>query len=342
MGKRNKSIQLDLKSIAHRYDGRIVLTVDHLPIERGKIYALVGPNGSGKTTLLHIMSLILRPDRGEVFFEGTWMGQDESKRIHARRSMTVVLQNPYLFNATVRENIEYGLKARGTEKTERAWRVEEALELVGLSNFAGRRARQLSGGEAQLVALARGLILRPSILFLDEIMANLDVKHVSQLEQVIEEINREWGTTIVMTTHILSQAYRLANQVFSLFEGRIVPSGMFNLFKGEFSHDGKELFFDTGRIRIHIAQDAEKAEQGYVSINPEDIIVSEEQLQSSARNAFPGKITKIIEQDGSVHLEVLAKETFRVQITKLSFHEMGLTLGTEVFLIFKASSVHVL
>jgi len=342
MGKRNKSIQLDLKSIAHRYDGRIVLTVDHLPIERGKIYALVGPNGSGKTTLLHIMSLILRPDRGEVFFEGTWMGQDESKRIHARRSMTVVLQNPYLFNATVRENIEYGLKARGTEKTERAWRVEEALELVGLSNFAGRRARQLSGGEAQLVALARGLILRPSILFLDEIMANLDVKHVSQLEQVIEEINREWGTTIVMTTHILSQAYRLANQVFSLFEGRIVPPGMFNLFKGEFSHDGKELFFDTGRIRIHIAQDAEKAEQGYVSINPEDIIVSEEQLQSSARNGFPGKITKIIEQDGSVHLEVLAKETFRVQITKLSFHEMGLTLGTEVFLIFKASSVHVL
>jgi len=342
MGKRNKSIQLDLKSIAHRYDGRIVLTVDHLPIERGKIYALVGPNGSGKTTLLHIMSLILRPDRGEVFFEGTWMGQDESKRIHARRSMTVVLQNPYLFNATVRENIEYGLKARGVEKKERARRVEEALELVGLSNFAGRRARQLSGGEAQLVALARGLILRPSILFLDEIMANLDVKHVSQLEQVIEEINREWGTTIVMTTHILSQAYRLANQVFSLFEGRIVPSGMFNLFKGEFSHDGKELFFDTGRIRIHIAQDAEKAEQGYVSINPEDIIVSEEQLQSSARNAFPGKITKIIEQDGSVHLEVLAKETFRVQITKLSFHEMGLTLGTEVFLIFKASSVHVL
>jgi molybdopterin-binding protein len=342
MGKRNKIIQLELKDLAHCYDGRIVLTVDHLAIERGKIYALVGPNGAGKTTLLHIMSLILRQDRGKVFFEGERVGQDESERIRARRSMTVVLQNPYLFNATVRENIEYGLKARGVEKTERARRMGEALELVGLSGFAERRARQLSGGEAQLVALARGLVLRPSILFLDEITANLDVKHVSQLERVIGEINQKQGSTIVMTTHILSQAYRLADQVFSLFEGQIVPSGMFNLFKGEFRHEGKELVFDTGRIRIHVAEEIEKMEEGYISINPEDIIVSIERLFSSARNAFPGKITKIIEQNGTVHLEVKAEETFRVQITKLSFHEMGLTLGTEVFLIFKASSVHVL
>lgn len=342
MGQRDKIIQLELKGIIHRYDGRTVLTVDHLPIERGKVYALVGPNGAGKTTLLHIMSLILRPDRGEVFFKGTRMGQDESKRIHARRSMTLVLQNPYLFNATVRENIEYGLKARGVEKRERVRRVGEALELVGLLDFAARRARQLSGGEAQLVALARGLVLRPSILFLDEITANLDVKHVSQLEQVIEEINRGRGTTIVMTTHILSQAYRLADQVFSLFAGRIVPSGMFNLFKGEFRYDGRELVFDTGRIQIHVAQEIQKMDKGYISINPEDIIVSSERLFSSARNAFPGRITKIIERNGAVHLEVEAKETFRVQITKLSFHEMGLTLGTEVFLIFKASSVHVL
>ncbi len=342
MGKRDKIIQLELRGVVHCYDGRVVLIVDHLTIEKGRVYALVGPNGAGKTTLLHIMSLILRPDRGEVFFEGTRMGQDESKRINARRSMTVVLQNPYLFDATVRDNIEYGLKARGVEKRERERRVGEVLEHVGLSDFAGRRARQISGGEAQLVALARGLVLRPSILFLDEITANLDVKHVSQLEQVIEEINRERGTTIVMTTHILPQAYRLADRVFSLFEGRIVPSGMFNLFKGVFRHDGKELVFDTGRIRIHVAQEIENMEKGYISINPEDIIVSSERLFSSARNAFPGKITKIIEQNGTVHLEVKAKETFRAQITKLSFHEMGLTLGTEVFLIFKASSVHVL
>ncbi len=334
--------QLELKDIIHRYEGRTALTLNHLPIKHGKIYALVGPNGAGKTTLLHIMSLILQPEEGDVFFEGVRIGKDESERIRTRRSMTVVLQNPYLFNATVRENIEYGLNARGVAKTERERRVGEALEHLGLSGFARRRARQLSGGEAQLVALARGLVLRPSILFLDEITANLDVKHVRQLEQVIQEINRGRGTTIVMTTHILSQAYRLADKVFSLFKGQIVPSGMFNLLKGKFRHDGKELVFDTGRIQIHVAQEIEKMAKEYISINPEDIIVSREHLLSSARNVFQGKITKIIEQNGTVHLEVKAKEAFRVQITKLSFHEMGLTLGTEVFLIFKASSVHVL
>ena len=334
--------QLELKNVIHRYEERTVVNIGHLPIEKGMVYALVGPNGSGKTTLLHIMSLILRPDQGELFFEGTRIGHNESERVRARHSMTVVFQNPYLFNTTVKANVEYGLKARGVEKRERERRVEEALELVDLSGFANRRARHLSGGEAQLVALARGMVLKPSILFLDEITANLDVKHVRQLERVIEDINRVQGTTMVMTTHILPQAYRLADRVLSLFEGRIVPSGMYNLFTGTFRHDGNDLVFDTGRIQIHVAQKIQKLDKRYVSVNPEDIIISKERLVSSARNVFLGKINQIIEQDGVVHVEIEAKEAFRVQITKLSFHEMGLTLGSRVFLIFKASSVHVL
>jgi len=342
MGTGGTIYQLELKRIVHRYEGRTVVSIEHLAIERGRLYALVGPNGAGKTTLLHIMSLILRPDQGEVFFEGTQAGRAESERVRARRSMTVVLQNPYLFDATVKANVEYGLKARGVDKRERERRVGEALNLVDLSGFAGRRARQLSEGEAQLVALARGMVLKPSILFLDEITANLDVKHVGQLERVIGDINRSRGTTTVMTTHILPQAYRLADRVLSLFEGRIVPSGMYNLFTGNFRHHGEEVVFDTGRIRIHVTQEIERMDKGYISINPEDIIVSKERLFSSARNVFQGKITKIIEQNGTAHLEVEAKETFRIQITKVSFHEMGLTLGTKVFLIFKASSVHVL
>jgi molybdopterin-binding protein len=342
MAERDKSYQLELKGITHRYDGKIVLTVDHLPVERGKIYAVVGPNGAGKTTLLHIMSLILRPDRGHIFFEGKRVGHDVSQRTRARRSMTVVLQNPYLFNSTVRANIEYGLKARGVEIRERERLIREALEEVGLKGFESRKARRLSGGEAQLVGLARGLVLKPSVLFLDEITANLDVKHVSQLEQVIMGINRDRGTTIVMTTHILHQASRLAHHVFSLFDGRIVPSGMYNLFEGEFWNNGKELYFDTGSAQIHVARDIGEMGKGYISINPEDIIIAKERLRSSARNVFKGKITKIIEQDGSVQLEVQSEETFRVQITRLSFHEMGLTLGSRVFVVFKASSVHVL
>ena len=342
MEEGDKRYQLELNDIIHRYNGRTVLTVEHLPIERGKVYALVGPNGAGKTTLLHIMSLILRPDRGEVVFEGERIGYDESKRTHARRSMTMILQNPYLFRTTVKANIEYGLKARGMGRREREWRVGEALEHVGLSGFASRKAHELSGGEAQLVALARGLALSPTVLFLDEITANLDVKHVSQLEEVIKRINLERGTTIVMTTHMLNQAYRLADQVFSLFDGRIVSSTMYNLFKGEFRHDGEETLFDTGKIQIYFTAHAQGREKGHVSINPKDIIISKEPLNSSARNSFLGKITRIIEQNEVVHLGVYVGEEFRVQITTRSFHEMGLTLGSKVFLVFKASSVHLL
>lgn len=338
----DKTCQLELLDIIHRYDARTVLSVDRLQIEKGTIYALVGPNGSGKTTLLHIMSLILQPEQGEIFYEGKKIEQDESRQKQYRQRMTVVTQNPYMFNSSVRANVEYGLRARGIDKKERERLVNDALALTGLSGFAQRKAQRLSGGETQLVALARGIVLKPSILFLDEITANLDVKHVSRILDIIRDINRSRETTIIMTTHILSQAYGLADQVFSLFEGRIVRSGMYNLFTGKFKKEGQETFFDTGKTMIHVTQEAGERGREHVSVNPEDIIVSREELHSSARNTFPGKITTIIEQAGAVHLEVDAGEVFRAQITKASYHEMGLTLGTQVFLIFKASSVHVL
>jgi molybdopterin-binding protein len=337
-----KQCHLELRNIVHRYDTKTVVSIDNLQIENGEIYSLVGPNGSGKTTLLHIMSLIMPPIQGELLYNGKPVPHDESGRIHTRRRMTVVTQSPFMFSTTVKANIEYGLKAHGIAKAEREKRVNDVLELTGLTDFAHRKARQLSGGETQLVAMARGIVLNPSILFLDEITANLDVKHIQRLESIIKDINQDRGTTIVMTTHVLSQAYALADKVLSLFDGRIVQSGMYNLFKGAFTHEGQEVLFDTGRLRIHVARENTARNRGHISINPEDIIVSMKQLHSSARNVFSGKITKIIEQGGCVHLEVDAGEAFRVQITGSSFHEMGLTLGTRVFLIFKASSVHVL
>jgi len=336
------TMHLELKNIKHYYDTKSVLSIDLLQIEKGKIYSLVGPNGCGKTTLLHIMGVILAPTGGELFFEGKKIEHSGSRLIAARRRVTVVPQSPYMFDTTVRANVEYGLKARGIAKKERENRVDEVLNLLKLTAFAKRRARNLSGGETQLIALARGIILEPAILLLDEITANLDARHVDTIETIIRDINRRRGTTIIMTTHKLSQAYTLADQVFSLFNGRIVESGMYNLFKGAFRFTNQEPLFDTGKIAIHIAQRHEDDKAGHISIKPEDIIVSKEQLHSSARNLFSGTIVTIIQQGEAVHLEVDAQEHFRVQITPSSFHEMGLTLGTRVFLIFKASSVHVL
>ncbi|MGA1875246.1 MAG: ABC transporter ATP-binding protein [bacterium] len=333
---------LVLKDITHVYHGKKVLDISALSIERGQIYSLVGPNGSGKTTLLLVMSLILRPTTGEISFKGDTIHHDYKSVLAIRKFMTMVLQSPYLFHMSVAQNIGYGLKARGIPKKDREIKIREALDLVGLPGFEKRKAREISGGETQLVALARALTLDPEIIFLDEPTANVDSRHIHQFEKVILKINKERGTTVVMTTHNLSQAYRLTVRVFSLFEGSIVRSTMYNLFSGKIRKAGEGIFFDSGKMCLWISPGTCDSEATHITIDPEDIIVSREPFTSSARNRFEGIITQIIDQGGKIFLEIRSHEIFNVLITEKSLTEMGLTIGSPVYLTFKASSVHLL
>ncbi len=333
---------LGLKGIAHLYDGKKILDVPVLSIEKGGIYGVVGPNGAGKTTLLSIMSLVLRPTRGDVYFEGRPVYDNNRPFTLVRRSLTMVLQSPYLFNTSVAKNVAYGLRARGVRRKDREIRVKAALEWVGLHGFERREARRLSGGETQLVALARALVLEPQVLFLDEPTANVDPRHVHRLEGIISRINREKGTTVVMTTHNLSQAYRLTERVFSLFEGSVVAPTMDNLFSGKVVQTEEGPCFDTGGIRMWISPGRQTDDATHVSINPENIIASEEPFASSARNRFEGVVTEIMDQGGRILLNVRSRENFKVQITDRSLRDMRLTVGSRVYLTFKASSVHLL
>ena len=333
---------LELRHIAHFYNGKKVLNIPALSIEKGRTYGVVGPNGSGKTTLLSIMNLILRPTEGEVHFEGKPVPYTGESFMRMARSMTMLLQNPYLFNMSVGRNVAYGLHSRRIPKRESEARVRDALDLVGLSGFEKRRARALSGGETQLVALARSLALDPEVLFLDEPTANVDVRHMHRFEGIISRINKELGTTIVMTTHNLSQAYRMTETVFSLFEGALVPSTMHNLFSGRISSTDKGPRFDTGEMHVWIADGSQSQESAYISMDPEDIIVSKRPFASSARNIFEGVITKIAEHGGKVLLEVRSREIFRVFVTPVSLEEMRLNVGSHVYLTFKATAVRLL
>ena len=334
--------QLELSNVTHSYNGKMVLDIPHLSIERGKIYGVVGPNGSGKTTLLSVMNLLVRPTTGQLFFEGKPIHYEDNSRLEIQRSMAMTLQTPYLFNTTVEGNIAYGLRARGMPKKNRAGIIEDALRQVGLRGLAKRRARELSGGEVQLVGIARALVIDPKILFLDEPTSNVDARHIRQLEEVISAINGDRGTTIVLTTHNLSQAYRLAHHVFPLFEGRLIPSTMHNLFGGTIKASPDGPYFDTGKIQIWILQEFSSSASNHISINPEDIIVSKEPFASSARNRYEGIITQVVDQKGRVDLVVDAGETFRVQITGHSFQRLGLNVGSRIYVTFKASSVHLL
>lgn len=329
-----------VRNLKKVYNNKIVLDVDNLNFQEGKIYAIVGPNGSGKTTLLNILNLLEKPDEGQIFFyDQEITNKSNSDTLEIRRRMTLVNQDPFLFHSTVYDNIAYGLKIRSIPSMVQKSRIRSALNIVGLSGFKDRKANQLSGGEAQRVVIARALVIEPEVLFLDEPTTNIDQKHIDVVERIIKKIKKEIKTAVIFSTHDLSQAYRLADEVISLLDGKIIKQVPENLLRGEIvvEEDGLKRFKTMGNIKFAIV--SEKVGLAYISIDPRDIILSYEQFQSSARNSFLGKITKIIEQNCLVKLEIDIGIPLVVIITKESFFKMNLNLGSKVYLTFKASAV---
>jgi tungstate transport system ATP-binding protein len=204
---------------------REVLNVKKLSFQKGKIYGLIGPSGAGKSTLLRLVNLLEEPTTGSIFFQGQKISKSEHMGTAVQQEMTMVFQKPLLFNATVGENIAYGLKARRIKKEEIQKKVTVLLGKIGLAEFAGRKAITLSGGEAQRVALARAVAFEPSLLLLDEPTANLDPFNVELLEKLIMDLNRDAGMTIILVTHNIFQARRVAQEIIFLYGGRIVEQG---------------------------------------------------------------------------------------------------------------------
>jgi tungstate transport system ATP-binding protein len=209
-----------LQDISKEYNGRTVLQVSSLDIYPGEIFALVGPSGAGKSTLLRLLNFLEPPTRGSLFFKGVRFDQGQTPSLDLRRQVTTVFQRPLLLNRSVKANVSYGLQLRGQNHARD--RIVAALERVRLANLADQQARTLSGGEAQRVALARALVLQPEVLLLDEPTANLDPYNVALIEEIVTDLHAVKGTTIVLVTHNVFQARRLAQRVALILDGRIV------------------------------------------------------------------------------------------------------------------------
>jgi tungstate transport system ATP-binding protein len=206
-----------IRSLEHAYNGKTVLSIPQLEIAEGEVCAWVGPNGSGKSTLLHILSGLLKPLCGNVLLHGV-----ETAGIQWRRQATLVHQKPVLFTTTVWKNIAYGLRASGLPAREIQIRVQSAIEQFGLAAVANRQARKLSGGEAQRVVLARGLVLETPILLLDEPTSFLDDAVRPILFERLRKDNQARGITILVATHDLKLVSSLATRIIRLDQGRIV------------------------------------------------------------------------------------------------------------------------
>lgn len=207
-----------LSDVVKMYGQRTVLDIDKLDVLQGEILCVVGPNGAGKSSLLRLLNFLEVPTSGQILLNGRSL--NGSCPLEKRRRITTVFQKPLLLNGTVAHNVGYGLRVRSKDAV--ASTTRKVLELVGMASFARAQVRTLSGGEAQRVALARAIVVEPEVLLLDEPTANLDPYNGSLIEKIIVDLNRARGTTIVMVTHNVFQARRLAHRVALLLRGKLV------------------------------------------------------------------------------------------------------------------------
>jgi tungstate transport system ATP-binding protein len=320
------------------------LELDALRVGEGEVLALVGPNGAGKTTLLMLLAFLLRPARGRLEFLGRdpWTAGDGASG--ARRDAVLLAHHPYLFKGTIAGNVGFGLKLRGLPEAERRARAEAALALVELDGWGSRSVSGLSAGQAQRVAIARALALRPRVLVLDEPTANLDAALGLRMEAVLREAGREWGTTVVFSTHNFSQASRLADAILYLSEGRRVEFSHENCFSGTAATDGRRSWIEPkpglrivfpGQIRGHVT----------CVIDPAAIRLSaagEGLAPPPGPNVFRGRVTRMETTDEATALvRVSGEVVFRAAVPLPEIEAGGISLSREVLLTFEPGSVKV-
>jgi tungstate transport system ATP-binding protein len=206
-----------LEAVRHQYGDRLVLQIDELEIKRGETLCVIGPSGSGKSTLLRLLQFLERPTGGRIVYDGFPAGDGVS--LETRRQVTCVFQRPVVLDRSVRANLTYGLRVRRAHHDRRE--VDRLLGALGLDRLAATPARTLSGGEIQRVAFGRALAFNPKALLLDEPTANLDPRNVRLVEDLIRDRQAQ-GTTIVLATHQIFQARRLAHRTALLLDGQIV------------------------------------------------------------------------------------------------------------------------
>ncbi len=202
-----------------------MLSIDSMALHAGKVYGLIGPSGAGKSTLLRIINLLTPPSVGTYLFQGQPLPENGRDKLKIQRKMALVFQKSLLFRDSVFNNVAYGLKARNFSREEIESKVNLFLEQVGLKHLAHRRADTLSGGEAQRVAVARAVAFDPELLLLDEPTANLDPGNIEIIENMIRQMNREKNITVVIVTHNVFQARRIADEVIFLDRGRVIEIG---------------------------------------------------------------------------------------------------------------------
>jgi len=333
------------------------LTKIDLSIAQGSYFVLLGPTGSGKTLLLEAIAGAYRPSIGHIIVNG----KNVTSLPPEKRGISYAPQNYLLFdNMTVRKNVEFGLHAKGIPEQDRRNRSSHLLEMLGISHLTDRFPGNLSGGERQRVSLARALAVEPSAVLLDEPLSAVDDETKSSILDYLRRVHKETGVTVIHVTHDQLEAASVADKVGVIRNGKIVEVGAPTEFGEKTSSEIASIFRSDNLIAGNITRKevdlalvdigagkvieviTDRTGPVMLHIKPENVVVSKHSVSTSARNTFSGTVTEVTDLGPTIRLRISGDRRITAIITRRSFFEMQLNIGSEVYAFFKATSVDVL
>ena len=325
-----------LNSIQHYYGKKKVLDIQALDFKAGSITGLAGPNGSGKSTLLKLLAFAFKPSHGTVFYKSK-PEQPFSQAVRSR--VTLLAQTPFLLKRSVFENIAYGLRIRRDTRQIKK-RIRESLEAVGLDfeRFAQRMPHELSGGEAQRVAMAARLILKPEVLLLDEPVASVDVESAGRIRQASLKARNDWGTTLVIASHDRQWLFSASERQLSLLNGSVFATGDENIIPGPFlsenDHQVTKKLADGRIIRLGAP---DEGQQMALLKKEKTLLLPEGSACSNESNALSGQVLSmhLDHQHGLVMITIAICElNFELSLSSEHVSQLGLLPGSSVTMTF--------
>ncbi|MDD1679343.1 MAG: ABC transporter ATP-binding protein [Methanomicrobiales archaeon] len=354
---------IETEKLGKRYEDQEIISDVTFRVEKGEIFGLIGPSGAGKSTLLRILDLLEEESEGSLTLMGEPVSHSPLERLKLRLRMAMLLQKPVVFNTTVEGNIGLGLKFRKVARAEIARKVKEALTEIDLTGYEARKAITLSGGEAQRVALARAMVTEPEILYLDEPTANLDPPSTEKIEQLVVQMNREHGTTVILSTHDLLQGQRMASRIGVIMRGKLLQTGttrgifhrpdntqiarfvgMENIIEGEvMATDRGEVTIAAGDVQIHALSSYPVGTKATALFRGEDVTIDlSPRSSTSARNLLHGIVQELVPVGPFEHVIMDCGVPITALITIRSVEDLELQPGKEVWVSLKATAIHVL
>ncbi len=327
-------------------------------VEKGDYLMIIGPTGSGKTIILETIAGFYQPKHGRIYMNG----KDITGLPPEKRGISMVYQDYVLFpHMSVYENIAFGLRKKMNDEDMIKREIERIAKVLKIKHLLNRSPTTLSGGEQQRVAIARALVVKPEILLMDEPFSSLDVKTRERMRKLVKKAMEEYSTTVIQVTHDFEDVFTLANKIIIMKEGKILqmgaPEEIFSKPANEFianfvstnllrckalKNEDNVGILNCNGVILYSADEVKVNDEVTVSIRPEDIIISDNMVKTSAKNVLRAKVVEMEKQGNLVWVTIDTGIRLRVIITPNSAEALGIREGEEVYAIFKATAVKVI